>query len=70
MSKINSISARLLCFLLGAMMGLSAFFVGYGPGSVLRNTVFGLLVVFAVAYLLLSVFGSDKWRSRLIGFAP
>ena len=51
-------------------MGLSVFFVGYGSGSLLRNTVFGFLVVFAVAYLFLSVFGSDKWRSRLIGFAP
>ncbi len=70
MSKISSISARLLCFLLGAMMGLSAFFVGYGPSSLLRSTVFGLLVVFAVTYLLLSAFGSHKWRSRLIGFAP
>jgi uncharacterized membrane protein YfcA len=70
MSKINSTSARLLCFLLGAMMGLSAFFVGYSSGSLLRNIVFGLLVVLAATYLLLSVFGSDKWRSRLIGFAP
>jgi hypothetical protein len=52
------------------MMGLTAYFIGYSPGSLLRNTVFGLLAMLAAAYLLLSIFGPDKWRIRLIGFAP
>ncbi len=70
MSNIKSISLRLLCFLLGIMMGLAAFFIGYSPGSLLRIIVFGFLVIFAAAYLLVSLFGPDKWRIRLIGFAP
>ncbi len=70
MSNIKSISLRLLCLLLGIMMGLTAYFIGYSPGSLLRNTVFGLLAMLAAAYLLLSIFGPDKWRIRLIGFAP
>jgi uncharacterized membrane protein YfcA len=70
MSNIKSISLRLLCLLLGIMMGLTAYFIGYSPGSLFRNTVFGLLAMFAAVYMLLSIFGPDKWRIRLIGFAP
>jgi hypothetical protein len=70
MSKIKSYSTRFLCLALGAMMALAAFFIGYDTSSLLRTVVFGFMSLAAATYLLSSVFGTDLWRSRLIGFAP
>ena len=70
MSKVKSYSTRFLCFLLGAMMALAAFLIGYDTSSMLRTAVFGFMSMAATVYLLSSVFGTDRWRSRLIGFAP
>ena len=70
MSKVKSYSTRFLCFLLGAMMALAAFFIGYDTSSLLRTGVFAFMSLAAVTYLVSSVVGTDHWRSRLIGLAP
>jgi len=51
-------------------MALAAFFIGYDTNSLLRTVVFGFMLLAAATYLLSSMFGTDQWRSRLIGFAP
>jgi hypothetical protein len=70
MSNIKSFSTRFLCLILGAIMALAAFLVGYEPHAPLRIAVFAFLLVFAAIYLLSSILGRDKWRSRLLGLAP
>lgn len=70
MSKIKSYSTRFLCLVLGTIMALAAFFIGYDTNSLLRTVVFGFMLLAAATYLLSSMFGTDQWRSRLIGFAP
>jgi hypothetical protein len=61
---------RFLCLLLGASLALAAFFIGYGPGSALRNVAFVFLAAAAILYIGATFVGSNRLRQRLIGLAP
>ncbi|MBB5886345.1 hypothetical protein GGR71_003428 [Xanthomonas sp. F1] len=63
-------STRVLCLLVGVLLGFAAFCVGVDPGSLLRSGVGVLLAIGASIYLLSVFLGSDAWRSRLIGLWP
>ena len=70
MGEINSITARFLCFFLGVIIGLAAYFVGFNKESLLQSAVFVFLAIVAAVNLVSAFVGTDTWRNRLIGLWP
>lgn len=70
MVRASRRSTRVLCLLVGALLGVAALCVGVDPASPVRSGACVLLAIGAGVHVFSAFLGSDAWRSRLIGLWP